>query len=156
MKYFVIVVLIVVAACSNEQAPTGLEEIEFRKTAVAFQYEYMGGSANCAAILNAIDENVRMSETQFGSPPMDFSYEELQQFCPHLPDKQVIKTVSEQRLLTPNLGYDYVSQLYLRTSVGDTARETSARIWQKKDGVWKIIQMNNSLSKACDPIGQEQ
>ncbi len=156
MKYFVLLLMVAIAACSNEHPPTEREEIEFRKTAVAFQYDYMGGSANCASILNAIDKNIQMSETRFGEPVMELTYEQLEEFCPHLPEKQVIKTVSEQRLLTTSLGYDYVSQLYLRITVGDTARETSSRIWQKKDGVWKIIMMNNSLNKACDSFGEEE
>ncbi|MFB6319678.1 hypothetical protein [Saccharicrinis sp. FJH54] len=55
-------------------------------------------------------------------------------FCPHLQKKEVISTDSEQGLQGTNLAYDYVSQLYLRTNVGDTARESSSRIWEKKNG----------------------
>ena len=150
MKYYVVFVLIIFTACNNEPSLSENQQNEFENVARTYQSKYMEGSVNCTFILKAIDEEIRMSETQFGGPKIDISYEQLVQFCPHLPKKQVIETVTEQRLLQADLGYDYVSQLYLRTSVGDTARETSSRIWQKKDGVWKIIQMNNALNKSCD------
>jgi hypothetical protein len=91
-----------------------------------------------------------MSEIQFSGPARTFTHEQLVQFCPHLPAKEVIETETEQRLISSTLGYDYVSQLYLRHSLGDTVRETSSRIWQLKNNEWKIIQMNSSLTRACD------
>ncbi len=128
---------------------TETEKEEFEKIAHTFQAKYMDGGENCDYLLKVIDEDVVLSEIQF-TKELTMTQEMLVQFCPHLPKKEVVSTVSEQRLLTTDLAFDYVSQLYLRKSLGDTVRETSARIWKKKDGVWKIIQLNNSLNKACD------
>ncbi|WP_370392381.1 hypothetical protein [uncultured Winogradskyella sp.] len=125
------------------------QQKEFKEITQTFQSNYMEGSENCESIIHAFDKKVKMSENRF-SQQMTMTYEQLVQFCPHLPKKEVINTVTEQRLLSSELGYDYVSQLYLRKSVGDTVRETSSRIWELKDGGWKIIQMNSSLNKHCD------
>ena len=150
MKYLIILFLILVVSCNDRTSLTEFQKNDFENITREYQTNYMEGSDNCKYILNALDENIKMSESQFGQPPLNISYEQLVKYCPHLPKKEIISTITEQRLLTSNLGYDYVSQLYLRKSVGDTARETSSRVWQKKDGIWKIIQMNNSLNKACD------
>ena len=150
MKYFSLVFIVVVIACNTEPSDFESQQKEFEKVAQKYQAKYTGGSDNCEYIVQSIDENIKMSEISFGGPPVDFTYDLLVQYCPHLPKKQVIETSTEQRLLLPDLGYDYVSQLYLRKSLGDTVRETSSRIWKKKEGKWKIIQMNNSLNKACD------
>lgn len=122
----------------------------FEIMAQNFQAKYMAGSENCETIIEAFDKNVNMSEIQFGDGAMVFTYEMLKEFCPHLPKKDIIQTVTEQRLLSTELGYDYVSQLYLRKSLNDTIRETSSRIWKLENNKWKIIQMNSSLNQACD------
>ena len=126
------------------------EQLKFEKVALAFQTKYVGGSENCEDINNSIDEDVKMSEIRFSEPAVTFTHAQLVQFCPHLPKKDVIKTETEQRLLSSTLGYDYVCQLYLRKSLGDTVRETTSRIWELKNNEWKIIQMNSSLNKACE------
>jgi hypothetical protein len=150
MKYLSILFLIIITSCKNVSSINEAQKKDFENLAKEYQKKYMDGSENCEYILDALDENIKMSESQFGQPVMDISYEQLVKYCPHLPKKEVISTITEQRLITSNLGYDYVSQLYLRKSVGDTVRETSSRIWEKKNEAWKIIQMNNSLNKACD------
>jgi hypothetical protein len=132
-----------------QESVTESQQKEFERIAQTFQTKYMQGSENCDYLIQAFDKNVKMSEIQF-TRQMQMTYEQLVQFCPHLPKKEVIQTVTEQRLLTTDLAYDYVSQLYLRKSKGDTIRETSSRIWKLKNNEWKIIQMNSSLNKACD------
>jgi hypothetical protein len=132
-----------------QDADQEAKQKEFEEIAQTFQANYMEGSENCESIIQAIDKDVKMSENKF-SQQMSMTYEQLVQFCPHLPKKEVISTITEQRLLSSELAFDYVTQLYLRKSVGDTVRETSSRIWELKDGNWKIIQMNSSLSKYCD------
>lgn len=151
MKYsFLLIATLFIASCSNtETAVTEAQQKEFRTMAQAYQTAYNGGGANCDQITKAFDENVKMSEIQFGQF-INYPYEVIIAYCPHLPKKQVIETTSEQRLLTPTLGYDYVSQLYLRQNKTDTIRETSSTIWENKNGQWKIIQMNNSLAQSCD------
>lgn len=125
-------------------------EKEFQEMAQTFQTRYTGGSENCEEIINSMDPDIRMSELRFSEESKVYTYEQLVQFCPHLPRKEVIQTSTEQRLFSENFGYDYVSQLYLRKSQGDTLRETSSRIWENKNGKWRIIHMNNSINKACD------
>ena len=150
MKYLLLIILISILSCTSNTAITEEEQNKFERIAQAFQKKYMGGSENCEDIINSIDEDVIMSEIRFSEPAMNLTHEQLVQFCPHLPKKQVIATETEQRLITPTTGYDYVSQLYLRKSLGDTVRETASRIWKFKNNEWKIIQMNSSLNKACD------
>ncbi|ASV30218.1 hypothetical protein [Maribacter cobaltidurans] len=150
MKYIIPLCIILFASSSNNDSFTKNQQDEFEQVAKNYQKIYMDGNANCDEILSHLDENIIMSEAQFGGPNRTITYDQLKMFCPHLPQKEVIGTITEQRLLATDLGYDYVSQIYLRKSVGDTARETSARIWERKKGVWKIIQMNNSLRKECN------
>lgn len=151
MKNLLLIIFLLSACTSISNAQnTANQQREFEEIAQTFQKKYMGGNENCDDILKSLDDNIQMSEITFLAPVKSFSYEQIVQFCPHLPKKQVIETTTEQKLLTAELGYDYVNQLYLRKSVGDTVRETSSRIWANKNGGWKIIQMNNSLNKACD------
>ena len=150
MKYYFLILIISIISCTSNKEITEEEQMKFEKEALAFQSKYMDGSENCEDIINSIDKDVRMSEIRFSEPAVSFTHEQLVQFCPHLPKKDVIETETEQRLLSSTLGYDYVSQLYLRESLGDTVRETTSRIWRLENNEWKIIQMNSSLNKACD------
>jgi len=52
----------------------------------------------------------------------------------------LIATTTEQKLLTSALGYGYVNQLYMRKSVGETIRESSSRICEKK---WSVENHSN-------------
>ena len=110
----------------------------------------MEGEQNCDYIMKSMDEEIKMSELRFSEPLQTYTFEQLKEFCPHLPKKQILETSTEQRLLNSNQGYDYVSQSFLGSNGKDTLRETSSRIWEIKDGVWKIVQMNNSIKKDCD------
>lgn len=110
-----------------QESTTELQQKDFEKMAQTYQLKYMQGGENCESIIQAFDKNVKMSENRF-SEQIAMTYEQLVQFCSHLPKKEVVQTVTEQRLLSSELGYDYVSQLYLRKSVGDTVRETASRI----------------------------
>ena len=142
-------ILSIIMSSYAQESATELQQKEFEKIAQTYQMKYMKGGENCEYIIQAFDKNVNMSENRF-SQQMKMTFEQLVQFCSHLPKKEVIQTVTEQKLLSSELGYDYVSQLYLRKSVGDTVRETASRIWILKNNDWKIIQMNSSLNKACD------
>ena len=128
----------------------GLQAQDFKEVAQAYQSKYMNGAQNCDEIMNSMDEDIKMSELLFSEPLRVYTFKQLKEFCPHLPKKDIIQSTTEQRLLTPTLGYDYVSQTFLRSSGEDTLRETSSRIWKLKDGKWKIIQMNNSIKKDCN------
>lgn len=153
MRSFIIsaIVILVLGLNSTAQNSIGEDlEKEFKEKAQSFQSSYTGGSENCEEIINSMDPDIRMSELRFSEESKVYTYEQLVQFCPHLPRKEVIQTSTEQRLFSENFGYDYVSQLYLRKSQGDTLRETSSRIWENKNGKWRIIHMNNSINKACD------
>ena len=150
MKHLLLIIIIPILSCTSNTAITEEDQKEFESIAQSFQKKYMGGSENCQDIINSISEDVIMSEIQFSEPAINLTHEQLVQFCPHLPKKQVIATETEQRLISPTIGYDYVSQLYLRKSLDDTVRETASRIWKFENNEWKIIQMNSSLNKACD------
>ena len=151
MKYFILILCLAGLYTNNAVAQNSATQAkEFERIAQNFQVKYNAGKDNCEFILNSIDKNIQMSEIAFSAPLKIFTYEQLEQFCPHLPKKEIIETTSEQRLFGSNIGYDYVTQLYLRKSAGDTLRETSSKIWENKNGVWKIIHMNNSINKVCN------
>jgi len=101
----------------------------------------MDGGENCETILAAIDENIEMWEN--GNI---WTYSDMEKFCPHLPKKNVVDTYNDRKLLSSDLGNDFVSQLYV-TAKGDTIRETVSRIWKKRSQTWKIVQMNNLLNQ---------
>lgn len=101
----------------------------------------MEGSKNCDQILAAMNEDTKMWEN--GNT---WSFSDLKEYCPHLPKKNVIEMYNNQKLLNHDLGYDYVSQLYISPH-GDTLRETVSRIWKITDNAWKIAEMNNLINK---------
>ncbi|TBW29980.1 hypothetical protein [Gramella sp. KN1008] len=151
MKNLLLIILLVLAGISTFKAQESItsEQREFEEMARTFQDNYNAGSEKCDEILEAYHRDARLTETAFSGPLKSFTYEQLLQFCPHLPKKEVIETTTEQKLLTSKLGYDYVSQLYIRKSIGDTVRETSSKIWEKRNGKWKIIHVNSLLNKVC-------
>lgn len=150
MRFILLILLAVFSSCNPANTISENLHDEFEESAQSFQLKYVGGSENCTDILTSIDENLEMSEIAFSEPVKEFTYQDLEQYCPFLPKKEIIVSYTEQKLLNSKLGYDFVSQLYLRESLGDTVRETTTRIWELKQGNWKIVLMNNSLSKARD------
>ncbi len=149
-KIVTLIFVIFLFSCKNENSFTEAQETDFKNVVRSYQSKYMAGSENCDAIMNSMDENIKMSEIRFSEPLRFYTFNQLKEFCPHLPKKQIFQSSTEQRLLTPSLGYDFVSQTFLRSTGEDTLRETSSRIWEIKNGEWKIVQMNNSIKKDCD------
>lgn len=141
MKYGFLILLALLTSCKTNNSVTQAEIDKFEQLTQSYQTAYMEGSENCEEILAAMDENIKMWENG-----KVWTYSDLENFCPHLPQKNVVQTFNDQKLLDSNLGYDFVSQLYVSTK-GDTMRETVSRIWKKKSNTWKIIRMNNLLKK---------
>ena len=139
MKYLTLILFSLFVSCNRGETISEAQREEFVIMAQNYQSAYMDGSENCEEILTAIDENIQMWENG-----KVWTYSELKEFCPHLPEKNVVATYNDQKLLNPELGYDYVSQLFVVQS-GDTMRETSSRLWEKKDEAWKIVKMNNLI-----------
>ena len=77
MKYLGILFLILITSCKNESSITERQREDFKNLTKEYQTKYMDGSDNCEYILNALDENIKMSESQFGQPVMDISYDQL-------------------------------------------------------------------------------
>jgi len=141
MKYTSIILLILFVSCSTDTKISDTQIKDFQEMAQTYQTIYNEGSENCDQILAAIDENIEMWENG-----RIWSYSDLEKFCPHLPKKNVVEIYNDQTLLDHNLGYDFVSQLFVVQS-GDTMRETSSRLWQKHDTTWKIVKMKNLISR---------
>ena len=108
---------------------------------------YTQGSENLEEILLGLDKNINMWENG-----KIWTYSEVEKFGPHLPIKHIIETYNDQKLLNKDLGYDYVSQKYISSMSGDTMRETSSRLWRKKNENWKITRMNNLIKKELNNI----
>lgn len=142
MKNYYLILIILFSSCNKENTITESDKITFEKTAQNYQSIYMNGGKNCEQILATLDEDIEMWESG-----KVWSLDDLKKFCSHLPTKKVIETYNNQKLLEKELGYDYVSQLYI-SQAKDTLRETTSRIWRKTtDGIWKIVKMNNLIKK---------
>lgn len=140
MKYFHLIIIVLLISCKSDQRITAEQEKEFATVAQQYQTAYMNGGTNCEEILSNLHEDVQMWEGG-----KTWTYSDLEQYCSYLPIKSVITTYNDQYLLDTNRGYDFVSQLYI-SQQGDTIRETTSRIWEK-EVKWKIVKMNNLLSK---------
>jgi hypothetical protein len=142
MKYICLAVAIAFCSCNSGKPFTETEQSEFEKMAQTWHNSYAQGSVNLDEILSGLDENIIMWENG-----KVWTYKEVEKFGPHLPEKNIIETYNDQKLLDKKLGYDYVSQKYVSTITGDTMRETSSRLWESKNGNWKIVRMNNLIKK---------
>lgn len=142
MKYTLLVLTIFFVSCNKVIPITQNEQKEFREMAQSWHSKYVQGSENLEEILLGLDKNIKMWENG-----KVWTYEEVEKFGPHLPKKHIIETYTDQNLLNNNQGYDYVSQKYISTISGDTMRETSSRLWEMKNGNWKIVRMNNLIKK---------
>ena len=132
-------------SCNSNKTFTETEQNEFEKMAQDWQDKYTQGSVHLEKILSGLDENIDMWENG-----KVWTYKEVEKFGPHLPEKDIIETYNDQKLLKRDLGYDYVSLKYISSMSGDTMRETSSRIWRLKNGEWKIVKMNNLIKKESD------
>ena len=142
MKYASLVLTILFFSCNSEPPITKSEQNEFVGMTQTWHSKYTQGSENLEEILLGLDKNINMWENG-----KIWTYKEVEKFGPHLPKKHIIETYNNQKLLDKDLGYDYVSQKYISSMSGDTMRETSSRLWRKKNGNWKITRMNNLIKK---------
>lgn len=83
----------IIINCNAQNTFTESQQKEFEKTAQTFQTKYIQGSENYEYIIQAFDEKVEMSENRF-SEQIKMTFEQLVQFFPHLPNKEVINTVT--------------------------------------------------------------
>jgi hypothetical protein len=151
MKKLSLIIWVLLVACTQQKSPSeseistqtiSLEEQQaFENMAQAYQTKYMMGSENLEDILAGFDEDIQMWENG-----KIWSYNDLVKYGPHLPKKRVVETYNDQKLLSDDLGYDYVSMIYI-SSAGDSLRETASRIWKKSEEKWKIITMNNLINR---------
>ena len=139
-RYFYIALVAFTVSCNSEQGVTEADQRSFEEMAQTWHLTYMKGGAHLDAILSGLDENIDMWENG-----KVWTYEELVKFGEHLPEKAIVDTYFDQKLLKEQLGYDFVSQTYISPNSGDTMRETSSRLWELKDGDWKIVRMNNLI-----------
>jgi len=151
MKKLSLIIWVLLVACTQQKSPSeseistqtiSLEEQQaFENMAQAYQTKYMMGSENLEDILAGLDEDIQMWENG-----KIWSYNDLVKYGPHLQKKRVVETYNDQKLLSDDLGYDYVSMIYIN-SEGDSLRETASRIWKKSEEKWKIISMNNLINR---------
>jgi len=137
------VLALLLPACTAESRGSGAHA-EFVEQTRAFQRMYMGGGEHCPELLAMLNDSIRFWENG-----EEWSRAQLDQFCPHLPRKNVVETVHRHRVLAPGLAHDFVTQLYIRER-GDTIRESASRIWQKSDDGWQVVEMN-TLRERFDP-----
>lgn len=112
MKYFYLILTISFLSCNSDKTFTAEDQKEFEKMARTYQTTYMEGAENIEEILAGIDSNIQMWENE-----KIWTYDDMVKFGPNLPKKIVIKTYNEQKLLEKNIGYDFVTLLYIGAKV---------------------------------------
>ncbi len=142
MKYIYLIFLFLIVSCNTDKDALKTEKPDFIEMAQTWNNKYIKGSENLEEIMSGLDKNIKMWENG-----KIWTYKEVEEFDPHLPEKHIIEIYNDQKLLEKDLGYDYVSQKYISSISGDTMRETSSRIWTNKNGNWKITRMNNLIKK---------
>ncbi|MCK5401581.1 MAG: hypothetical protein KAJ28_08095 [Flavobacteriaceae bacterium] len=142
MKYIYLVLAFLLLSCKADNPITEDEQKEFVEMAQEYQRNIMQGAEKLDTILARMDRDLQMWENG-----KIWTYELIEEFGPHLPKKEVIDVYNEQVLLNRNLGYDFVTMMYVSSISGDTMRETSSRIWKKGDYGWKVTNMSNLIKR---------
>jgi len=136
MKYlFLLIAPLLIGCTSNSIIELHFEE--FTSTVQNYQSMYVEGDEdNCDKILAMVDENIEFTENG-----ETWTKSDMIQYCPYLPKKDVFETISNHKLLTSELAYDFVNQLYLNQDK-DTMSEITSRIWKKFGDDWNITKMD--------------
>ena len=142
MRYMYLVIAILFISCNSEAPITKSEQKEFSEMTQAWQQDVMQGAEKIDMILAKMDKDLEMWEND-----KIWTYELIEKFGPHLPRKKVIDVYDEQILLNPKLGYDFVTMVYISSITQDTMRETSSRIWRKREDGWKVTNMSNLIKR---------
>lgn len=140
MKNIFILLALFLLSCKSDIQITEDEQLAFAEMAQAYQRDIMQGAEKLDAILSKMDRDLQMWEND-----KIWTYKLIEEFGPHLPKKKVIDVYNEQVLLNKDLGYDFVTMVYVSTINGDTLRETASRIWKKSDEGWKVTNMSNLI-----------
>ncbi len=140
MRYFLFALVALMVACDSEEEITETDQRMFEEMAQTWHLTYMKGGAHLEEILSGLDENIDMWENG-----KVWTYEELVKFGEHLPQKAIVDTYFDQKLLKKDMVYDFESKTYVSTKSGDTMLETSTRLWEIKGDKWKIVHMNNLI-----------
>lgn len=90
---------LLVVSCSPGRQATKSDLTGFAEQTRACQTLYMGGGDNCPELLATMDHSIRFSDNG-----EEWSRAQLEQFCPHLPEKDVTETIHRHRLLAPRPG----------------------------------------------------
>lgn len=143
-----LILLVALAFSAVEAQPSdSLRAAEaFARTVESYQSMYMGGEDDdCDEITGVLDDALVFQENGRA-----WTKAEMVQFCSHLPNKDVIETASSHALLTENLAYDFVSQLYWAQDREGRFRETISRVWRWSEGEWKIVHMDTARSRVVN------
>ena len=95
-------------------------EEQFNKVANTYQDAYM--NANCEVIIPYLDENLVIFENG-----EDWPYAKVIEYCPQLPVKPVIKTDRSYKILSDELIFEFVSQMYKCTKAKQEITSTKPR-----------------------------
>jgi hypothetical protein len=125
--------------CVDNPSVTNAEAAEFQQVADAFQQLYTGGAENCEGIISRVAEDVTLVENG-----ETWGHAQLEEFCPHLPKKNVVDIWSDRTVISPRLAYDFVTLVY-ENEPGVARRETMVRVWRKTADEWKVIRMSSVL-----------
>lgn len=93
MKNTILFIITLVFSCSSNSKLKEVDIETFKNLSKNYQSLYMNGSENCEGILLSMNKNIKMSEISFSGALKSYTYDELKQFCPHLPNKRVIHTI---------------------------------------------------------------
>ena len=140
MKNIFLFLVCLLFSCSNEKPDQKKIETEFIDQAKLFHELYIT-AGDCSKRNAMIDIDIIFFEN--GEP---FTYKNILEYCSYIQPKIAFDINSKQYLIQPNVGFDYVEQLYVNAEQ-DTLREVTSRIWQFKSNNWMVthMQVNRQL-----------
>jgi len=121
----------------------------FRRVAEDYQQLYMDGGENCEQIVRVLAEDIRMLENGEA-----WSHEQMEQYCPYLPHKEVLSSWADFDVVRSDVAYDFATTVY-QVEENPPGRETVARVWEKIGGEWKIVRMTSVRGASPQPASDQ-
>lgn len=141
MKYSFLLLGSLILSCTIDKSDPKYNESQFIKTAKHF-HEFYITAGDCKERNAMVDKDIIFYENE-----KLFTYQDILDYCSYIKPKDVFKIYTEQYLIQPAVGFDYVDQYYTNQEA-DTLRETTSRIWQLKSDAWVVTHMQVSRQAA--------
>jgi hypothetical protein len=128
---------LVLLSCSTSDKSNPGTEADFINAAKHFHNLYIT-AGDCSERNSLIDKDIIFFENR-----KPFTYQNILDYCSYIKPKNPFHIYSEQYLIRPDIGFDYVDQYFLNSDQ-DTIREISSRVWELKSDKWVVTYMQVS------------